>query len=200
MDPYVYPGTNVLRNVRNIRDPEKLAELEGQATNFRIRQLEHEPIVGAFDTRHLQSIHQHIFQDVYPWAGELRTVNIGKSGGLFAFKELIVSALARTFRDLKKELHLNGADLLRFCSRAAYYLGEINAIHPFREGNGRTQREFIRELALKNGYLLNWSRVSREQMLEASKQSFRRDNLGLEQVLRCALENEQNHHRDDWDR
>jgi len=196
MDPYVYPGTNVLRNVRDIHDSDKLAELEAQATNFRIRQLEHKPIVGEFDTRHLQFIHHHIFQDVYPWAGELRTVDIGKAGGLFAFKEHIVSTLAKTFEDLKKERHLSGADLKRFCSRGAHYLGEINAVHPFREGNGRTQREFMRALALKNGYALDWSRVSRDQMMEASKQSFRRDNLGLDKVLKSALDNEQNRRRE----
>ena len=187
MDPYVYPGTNVLRNIRDIRAADKLADLEAQATNFRIRQLEHKPLVGVFDTRHLQSIHHHIFQDVYPWAGDLRTVNIGKSGDLFALHQHIVSTLAKTFEELKQERYLSGADLKRFCNRGAYYLGEINAIHPFREGNGRTQREFIRELALRNGYSLDWSRVSRDRMMDASKQSFRRDNAGLELVHQSAL-------------
>ena len=193
MDPYVYPGTNVLRNVRDIRDPDKLADLEAQATNFRIRQLEHKPLVGVFDTSHLQSIHHHIFQDVYPWAGELRTVNIGKSGDLFALKEHIVSTLAKTFEDLKQERYLGGADIKRFCSRGAYYLGEINAIHPFREGNGRTQREFMRELALRNGYTLEWSRVSRDRMMDASKQSIRRENAGLAEVLLSALPSDSTH-------
>jgi prophage maintenance system killer protein len=121
----------------------------------------------------------------------LRKVNIGKSGDLFALKEHIVSALAKTFEDLKKERHLSGCRPQTICNRGAHYLGEINTIHPFREGNGRTQREFIRELAFNNGYTLNWSRVSRDQMLDASKQSFHRDNLGLEQVLKSAIENEQ---------
>ena len=74
-------------------------------------------------------------------------------------------------------------------SWAGNYLGELNAIHPFRDGNGRTQREFIRELAAQNGYALNWSRVSIEQMRAASRLSFQRgNNEGMIEVVRTALE------------
>jgi cell filamentation protein len=91
MDPYVYPGTNVLRNLRDIRDPDILNEFEADATSRRIRQLGHKPAAGALDTRHLQAIHHHIFQDVYSWAGEFRTVNISRSGQFpFAFPEQII--------------------------------------------------------------------------------------------------------------
>jgi cell filamentation protein len=89
MDPYAYPGTSVLKNLRYVRDPERLARFEADATSERIRELEEKPLVGSFDSRHLQAIHHHIFQDVYEWAGEFRTVNIGKSGDLFALKEHI---------------------------------------------------------------------------------------------------------------
>jgi cell filamentation protein len=188
MDPYVYRGTNVLKNLRDIRDAALLNEFEAEASSRRLRQLEHEPVTGGFDTRHLQAIHKHIFQDVYQWAGEFRAVNIGKAGDLFALKEHIVSCLDKTFAELRQERHLRGAGLDRFALRGSHYLGEINAVHPFREGNGRTQREFIRQLAVRNGYELDWSRVSKEQMIEASKRSFRRDDLVLEQVLRSALD------------
>ena len=100
MDRYVYPGTSVLRNLRDIRDPELLSEFEAEATARRLRQLENKPPAGAFDSRHLQAIHRHIFQDVYEWAGEFRAVNISESGDLFAFSEHIVSNLdKRTGRD-----------------------------------------------------------------------------------------------------
>lgn len=113
---------------------------------------------GAFDTKHLQAIHWHIFQDVYSWAGEVRTVNISKSGDFFGLNQYIVSTLDKTFADLQRERYLGRLSLLTaFCNRAAHYFGEINAIHPFREGNGRTQREFIRQLALRNGYATDWS-------------------------------------------
>jgi cell filamentation protein len=64
MDPYVYPGTSVLRNLRDIRDPRTFAEFEAEASARRLRQLEHRPLTGSFDTRHLQAIHHHIFQDM----------------------------------------------------------------------------------------------------------------------------------------
>jgi cell filamentation protein len=169
MAPYVYPGTNVLKNLRDIRDPERLARFEADATIQRIDELKQNPALAKFDTRHLQAIHHHIFQDVYEWAGEFRTVDISKGNDLFGLKQHIVLNLNKTFEGLKKERYLSGADLKRFCNRGAYYLGEVNAIHPFREGNGRTQREFIRQLAGRNGYALDWSRVSREQMIDASR-------------------------------
>jgi cell filamentation protein len=187
MDSYVYPGTNVLRNIRDIRDADFLSEFEAEASARRLRQLEHKSIAGKFDARHLQAIHHHIFQDVYEWAGEFRTVNIGKAGELFALKEHIVSSIQNSCAELHAESYLTGADQNRFANRGAHYLGEINAIHPFREGNGRAQREFIRELAVRNGYEIDWSRVSQEEMIDASRESFRRSDAGLERVLRCAL-------------
>ncbi len=155
MDPYVYPGTSILRNLRDIRDARRLEEFEAGRTAARLRQLQHRPIAGRFDIQHLQAIHRHIFQDVYEWAGEFRTVDIGKSGDLFALARHIGSSLRRTFEALSREQHLKGVSPERFCERGAFYLGELNAIHPFREGNGRAQREFVRELALYSGYTLD---------------------------------------------
>ena len=190
MDPYVYPGTNVLRNLRDIRDPEQLSMAEGIATARRIADLEHSPKPGKLDTHHLQSIHRYIFQDIYSWAGEFRTVNISRSGQFpFAFPEQLIPSLDRLFGELRKERHLAGTDVPKFCNRAAHYMGELNAIHPFREGNGRTQRQFIQQLAGRNGHAFVWSRISRDQMVEASRQSFQRgDNAGLEHALKSALE------------
>jgi len=188
MDPYVYPGTNVLRNLRDIRDAGQLSQLEAIATTRRIIELAHKPVVGLFDVRHLQAIHRYIFQDVYEWAGEFRTVNIAKSGDPFAFHQHIASSLDKAFSELGRERYLKGADVERFARRAAYYLGEINAVHPFREGNGRAQREFIRQLGLHNGLVLDWRQISQEEMIEASRRSLRVDNCGLEAVVRKALD------------
>jgi fido (protein-threonine AMPylation protein) len=110
MDPYVYPGTSVLRNLRDIRDPELLSEFEAEATARRLRQLENKPTVGPVRCeRHLQAIHRHIFQDVYEWAGDFRTVNISKSGDPFAFHQHIVSSLDKMCGELKREGHLAAA-------------------------------------------------------------------------------------------
>jgi cell filamentation protein len=169
MDPYVYPGTSLLRNLRNFRDAAVLSEFEAEATARRLRQLEHKSLSGAFDSGYLQAIHHHIFQDVYDWAGDFRTVSISKSGDPFAFPQHIASSLNKTCEELKRE-------------------GHLNAIHPFREGNGRTQREFIRELALQSGLMIDWRQVKQEEMIEASRRSLRIDNAALEQVLRKALD------------
>jgi cell filamentation protein len=195
MDPYVYPETNVLRNLRDIRDAEQLSKFEAITTSRRTIELEHEPIQGRFDRWHIQAIHHHIFQDVYEWAGDFRTVNISKSGDPFAFPQHIVSSLDKICGELTRELPFASGDPERFASRGAYYLGEINAIHPFREGNGRTQREFIREIALHNTLMIDWRQVSREEMIEASRRSLRIDNAGLEQILRKALDNGPNRQR-----
>jgi cell filamentation protein len=196
MDPYVYPETTVLRNRWGIRDAEQLSKFEAIATTRRTIELEDEPVPGQFDARHLQAIHRYIFQDVFEWAGDFRTVNISKSGDPFAFHQHIVSSLDKICGELKGEGHLVGSDPERFAVRGAYYLGEINAIHPFREGNGRAQREFIRELGHRNRLKVDWTQVSREEMIEASRRSLRIDNDGLEQVLRRALDNEPNRQRD----
>lgn len=96
MDPYVYPGTNVLKNLRDIRDPEALSTAEAIATTRRVSELQLKPLPGRFDILHLQSIHRHIFQDIYPWAGKFRQVNIARSGQFyFAFHEQIVSVLTK---------------------------------------------------------------------------------------------------------
>lgn len=170
MDPYLYPGTNVLRNLRDIRDPERLAEFEANATGERITQLEEKPVIGSFDSGQLQNLHHYIFQDVYGWAWGVSYRQYWEVWR--PLKEHIVSSLNKTFAELTEERDLSGADLKRFCNRGAYYLGEVNAIHPFREGNGRTQRELMRQLALRHGLIIEWSRVSREQMIDASQAEF----------------------------
>lgn len=188
MDPYVYPGTNVLKNLREIRDPGLLNEFEAEATSRRLHQLERRPAKGSFDAAHLQAIHRYIFQDLHAWAGEFRTVNISRAGGPFALQPYILPSLHRVFEQLQKENHLRAMSPAAFPLRAGYYLGEINAIHPFRDGNGRAQREFLRQLARHGGHTLHWARVSREEMYEASRLSFERgDSSGLAATIRSAL-------------
>ena len=189
MDPYVYHRTNVLKTLRDFRDQVELDQFEADVTSRRLRQLERKPKSGKFDIPHLQSIHHHIFQDIYQWAGKFRQVNIARSGQFFfAFHEQIQSVLNQTFNSLNADQQLVNGDPAKFANRAAYYLGELNAIHPFRDGNGRTQREFVRELALRQGHPLNWVHVSRDQMYLASQQSFHSgDNRGLEEAISRAL-------------
>jgi cell filamentation protein len=94
-----------------------------------------------------------------------------KGGHLFARAAFLESALGQTFRKLAEENFLARLALDTFADRAGYYLGELNAAHPFREGNGRTQREFIRQLGLKAGHRIEWRATTPEKMIEASRLS-----------------------------
>ena len=87
---------------------------------------------------------------MYEWAGQLRTIDISKGANRFAHYAHIHNAAAPIFLQLAKENHLAGLDTAAFSNCAAYYLGELNALHPFREGNGRALREFISHLAHAN--------------------------------------------------
>lgn len=187
-DPYTYPGTDVLRNIPDIRDPQQLATFEANATTARLIELDASPLVGRFDAGHLKAIQRHIFQDVYRWAGQFRTVNISKGGHLFGVAAFVEPALQDVLRKLSGERFLKGLDLQNFATRAAYYMGEINAIHPFRDGNGRAQREFIRELAIHAGFRIDWSKVTREQMTVASQESFQTgDSSGMAALIQLSM-------------
>lgn len=172
-DPYLLPGTNTLKNLAGINSFVDLQHFEAVSTAQRISELRLEPIRGSFDVPHLQRVHRYIFQDVYSWAGVFRTVDMKTEGGSwFCRPEFIQQSLINLLADLEREKKMKGAKQDEFCSRAAHYTSELNAIHPFREGNGRTQREFIRELGVQAGFLVDWSRVTREEMYAASIASF----------------------------
>jgi cell filamentation protein len=142
---YEYPN-DVLRNKFSIMDAEELKRVEATLTAIRIAQLDEHPIPGRFDLDHLKAIHHHIFQDVYEWAGELRRVDISKESSWFAHFAFIESNANALLPDFAREHHLRGLPADQFTARAAYYLGELNTLHPFRDGNGRTQRAFLSAL------------------------------------------------------
>lgn len=171
-DHYLDPETGVLRNRLGITDASELEQAEASFVAWRSYELSQKPIVGRFDLDHLQAIHRHLFGDVYEWAGEIRDIDLSKGNSYFANHTHIVSAATSIFEKLEKERYLKGLDAAAFSERAAYYLGEINALHPFREGNGRVQREFINHLARANGYIIDWTAIAPERMLQASIESF----------------------------
>jgi cell filamentation protein len=179
---YCYPDSDVLVNKLDIRDPNKLQIFERKLTMLRLLELIDKPIEGKFDLKHLQAIHAYIFQDVYDWTGKIRTVDIAK-GNTFCNVRFISSQADVIFSKLKEEYYLAGLEEYMFTKRLAYYFSEINALHPFREGNGRSQREFIRSLALKNGYLIYFEKASKEEMLIASKKSFMCDYEDMEKIM-----------------
>ena len=182
-DPYTDPGTGVLFNLLGITDQKALDEAEADIVSARLVELAQRPVSGNFDTAHLQAIHRHLFSDIYEWAGSFRTIGISKGNSMFCMPAHLDSFGAAIFRTLHQERRLSGLALPQFVERAAYFLGELNAFHPFREGNGRTQREFIRQLAATNGFEVMWSNVSADRMIEASIASFSNDLNPLIRIL-----------------
>ncbi len=188
-DTYLDPVSGVLKNRFGIVDAAILEIAEADLVAARSRELAQNPLPGHFDLKHLQAIHRYLFGDLYDWAGELRTVDISKNDHLFAHHAHIASAARSIFEQLTREAHLAGLDAEAFSSRAAYYFGEINALHPFREGNGRAQREFISHLAHANGYYVAWENVGPSEMLQASIESFKGDLSKLTRIINENLYN-----------
>lgn len=184
---YCYPGTYVLKNKLNILDQNELKIAEREITALRTAQALTTRIEGNFDFKHLAQIHRFLFGDIYEWAGTIRTVNISK-GNQFCLCQFIQEQMDEVFKKLKKEYYLIDCnDKNEVAKRLAYYLGEINSIHPFREGNGRAQRMFVEHLAAYLGYRLDFMKISSHEMLEASARSFMSDYTLMEELMIRAL-------------
>ena len=182
-DVYFDPDSGVLKNRFGITDAQLLEATEADLVASRSRELALKPLVGDFDLAHLKAIHRYLFGDIYEWAGQLRTVDISKGNNHFAHHSHIKSAAESILKRLADEKHLAGLDARSFGIRAAHYLGELNALHPFREGNGRAQRELISHLAHRNGYYIVWEQVTQPVLLQASIASFHGDLAPLERVI-----------------
>ena len=169
---YCYQDSCILKNKLGIKNEEQLEEAERNITALRILQLKTGELRGEPNFKYLCKIHKHIFGDIYSWAGKIRTVDISK-GNMFCNSQFILENAEDIFNRLKKENYLQDyKDVNKMSERLAYYLSEINALHPFREGNGRAQREFIIVLARRAGYVVDFSKVSQEEMIQASEKAF----------------------------
>jgi cell filamentation protein len=182
-DAYVYPGTEVLRNKADIHGQAALDAFEADVSAVRMLELINNPIQGVFDLKHLCAIHRYLFQDVYDWAGEIRTVDISRGASRFANFGLIESYLDPQLQGLAKENFLRGIEPDRFVARLAYYMGEINAAHPFREGNGRVQRLFCAQLAEQAGYFIDFETVDQTRMYDVMIASFNGNAKPLADLL-----------------
>lgn len=168
---YCYPNSYVLKNKLNITDAKAFSVAEREITSITLLQLVEYPVKGNLDFNHLKKIHEEIFTDIFDWAGQVRTVNISK-GNMFCFNEYIENSAGDLFKELRSEKYLQMTNPNEICKRLSYYLGEINVIHPFREGNGRTQRVFINYLAKVAGYHIDFTNVTSAEMIECSAMAF----------------------------
>jgi cell filamentation protein len=181
-DPYVYTGTDVLRNMPGIRDGDELARFEARLTFLRGLQLASDPIAGEYDLAHLQAFHRYLFAGLYEWAGDLRTVVLAKTD-LFCLPEHIESYGAEIFGKLAEEGRLRDLDREAFIDRLAHYLGDVNALHPFRDGNGRAQRAFFAQLASDAGYQLDWQLVDPQRNTDAAVAAMQGDEVPMRNLL-----------------
>ena len=174
LDPYAYPRSRVLRNKPGIVVAELLTKFEYEQSAEWIREIHLKPIEGRLDLEHLQAIHRAILGDVYDWAGELRTVSMSKGSTRFAEPACIPGEAARLSASMVKENNLRGLAKREFVGRLAHYYAEWNALHPFREGNGRSTRELMGEIARQAGYELDQTRIDNHkgQWNEAARLSF----------------------------
>lgn len=184
-DPYCYPDTHVLRNKAELYDPDDLEAFELEMTALRAD----EPLPsGNFDPQHYSTVHHHIFQDVYEWAGQYRTVRTAKDGNVFCYPEYIQSMMNGLFESMSEILSSDSQS--QFLDQVTDFLAELNAIHPFREGNGRAQLTFIDMIACEAGFPFDFRRIERETFMPAMIESFAGDTSRLRQELALLQENQ----------
>lgn len=183
-DIYCYPDSTVLINKFDIRDKDALHSAERRITALKITELESNPIKGDYDLSHLQAIHKFIFSDIYDWAGQIRQGDfLIKGDSLFCRAMYIESLAAEVHSKLKKENYLCNLEKNDFITRLAYYMGEINAVHPFREGNGRASRLLFKELCRNAGYTLEFRKTNKDTLVKADILAFNREYGLLIDVL-----------------
>jgi cell filamentation protein len=168
-DPYAYPHSLVLKNRLNIADAKTLQSFEVEMSTLRAA----EPFpAGDLNAEHYRSVHRHLFGDVYEWAGEYRTVRTSKGGNAFCYPEYTADQVDRIFHELPAAEELRALKTDAFVRILAAFLGEMNAVHPFRDGNGRTQLVFLRAIAADAGRPLALDRLQRDTYLPAIIASF----------------------------
>ncbi|MFD3591831.1 Fic/DOC family protein [Nocardia sp. NPDC058640] len=182
VDPYLDPESGVFRNRLGIADAAALHQAESDLSQAALVDLGVRTLPGRYDLPHLCAFHREIFGDVYPWAGEVRTVGIAKSDP-FCLPHHIVSYAAEVFAGLTADGHLRGLNRSEFVTKLAHYLGEVNAIHPFREGNGRAQRAFFHQLGREVGWVVDWSDLDPDENVRVSMASLRGDNGPMRDML-----------------
>lgn len=165
-----YEGTTCLINKFDIRDEDKLSNIEAQITYAKAVLLEENPVKGDFDFDHYKRIHEFLFSDLYEWAGQTRTVDISKKRTKFLSAAHIEDIAVKCFNKICNG-YLNGLEFSEFANRIATFYNDVNYIHPFREGNGRVQRIYFTQLIRAYGYDINFADVDTDELMIATIQA-----------------------------
>jgi cell filamentation protein len=193
-DPYVYPGTTVLKNKFGLRDPEKLAERESVLVWKRFSQiygLGFENI--ALSEKLHKTIHKKLFEEVYPFAGKFREIDISKPGETpYASSLYLNENSAKTWIDINRRFATPPADFESLYVPLATSMGELHVLHPFREGNTRTLQLVAREIAWRAGYDVQWMNVDPELIRPAGTAAALEDFRPYIQILRSITKKREN--------
>ncbi len=162
----VYQGTSVLVNYFSIMDRAKIKKIEASLVNFRTAEMLTESMQNTYNFEFLLTLHGRMYSDIYPTAGEIRTT-IASKRTVFCNPEYIESEAEKIFTRLREEHYLKGLERDVFINELAFFMGEVEALHPFRHGNGRAIRQFFYQLTMNAGYDIDWALVDADRLLEA---------------------------------
>lgn len=182
-----YEGTSCLINKLDIRDEKKLDMVEAHITLAKISILQQNPIAGDFDFEHYKAIHKFLFEDLYDWAGIPRMVDISKKGTSFVKADDIVMIADACFKRLKSQNYFKNLDIDSFAEKITDFYCVTNNLHPFREGNGRTQRVFLSQLANNAGYEMNFADIDTDTLMIATIYASNGVDTYLKEALRTII-------------
>lgn len=183
---YTYKGTNVLKNKLNIKSEEKLKEYETKVVALKLASIDKANIKRTFDKNHLINIHKYLFEDVYDFAGKYRKENITKENFRFSEYYYIEDNIDYVFNKIKID-ELKKLSLDELIKKLSEIMTDLNVLHPFREGNGRATREFVRELLNELGYDIKWFKIDYNDILKASIKAVVDDSEQIE-LLKKSIE------------
>ena len=182
--PYLYRGTNSRINKFGILNPYALDLVVRSTSGIRHQLLRVQPIAGAFDLDHLCAIHRFLFQDVYPWAGDLRVVDFDRSQDPYTHPDKLLAETNQLLSQLARENYLRGLGFEPFTERLTFYIHNLYKIHPFRDGNGRSIRAFLEQLSRAAGYEFDLGRAPQNERHRTAQKAHQGDMLPLTQLIR----------------
>lgn len=184
---YTDAKTGVLKNKLGITDRDALKKAEYVISAAEQLKIQSSPVEGKLDYAHLKAVNKALLGKVYAWAGNERTVNIEKGDTVFAPVKYLEKEANKLFDGLKRDNFYKGLSVDAFSEKAANLSGEINALHPFREGNGRTNIAFMQIVAERAGHPMNLGMVDRDELKAATIESFAGSSKPLADVFKKAI-------------
>ncbi|WP_426416765.1 Fic/DOC family protein [Aestuariirhabdus sp. LZHN29] len=183
-DPDCYPDSKTLINHLNIQSSGILEQAEREITEISASEIDFAP--PPYDLNYLRQIHKVLFQEIYPWAGEIRQIDIAKGATRFCSCARIIPEADKLFAELQRRNYYIDLEKSELIGALAELYGNLNVVHPFREGNGRTQRILFEHLTVNCGWEIRWESISEQAWVQASIDSYHGDCRSMETIFkRC---------------